>query len=183
MSAEGAGSAGTVNWSVWQTLPQPGHLTSYIPAAQFTGISISVGERLFQKYLPPSVPPVTNGSIDIPSFSTVKAELILGVLGIKLLIVACRVLPVDDVLLRYAVTVRVGGVVSSKVIVIVKLAVPTFPAASVAIHVTVVVPTGNNEPDAGIQGGPETTPTLSDTKAVNSIILPAGLEVEFVIVD
>ena len=31
--------------------------------------------------------------------------------------------------------------------VIVKLAVPTFPAASVAVQVTVVVPIGNNEPE------------------------------------
>ena len=41
---------------------------------------------------------------------------------------------------------RTGGVVSddpSKVTVTVKLAVPTFPAASVAVQVTVVIPIGN----------------------------------------
>ena len=73
----------------------------------------------------------------------------------------------------------ISGVVSSKVIVIVKLAVPTFPAASVAVQVTVVVPIGNNEPAAGEQVGPEATPTMSDAVTVNGIVLPAGLEVEF----
>ena len=72
---------------------------------------------------------------------------------------------------------------SSKTTVTVKLAVPTFPAASDAVQVTVVAPTEKLEPEDGEQVGPEVTPTLSDTTAVNSIILPAGLEVEFVIVD
>jgi hypothetical protein len=62
----------------------------------------------------------------------------------------------------------------------VKLAVPTFPAASVAVHVTVVLPIGKLEPEDGEQVGPEVTPTLSVAVGVNSIILPAGLEVEFV---
>ena len=35
--------------------------------------------------------------------------------------------------------------------VIVNVHVPVFAAASVAVHVTVVVPTGNDEPDAGTQ--------------------------------
>ena len=50
-------------------------------------------------------------------------------------------------------TVTTGGVVStsSKTTVIVKLAVPTFPAASVAVQVTVVVPSGNNEPEEWVQ--------------------------------
>ena len=57
-----------------------------------------------------------------------------------------RVLPVDDVELRYADAVRVGAVVSaapSKTTVTGKLVVPMFPAASVAAHVTVVIPIGN----------------------------------------
>jgi hypothetical protein len=45
--------------------------------------------------------------------------------------------------LREAKEVKVGGVVSSKMTVTVKLAVPVLPAASVAVHVTVVVPTEN----------------------------------------
>ena len=72
---------------------------------------------------------------------------------------------------------------SSKVIVIVKLSVPTFPAASVAIHVTVVLPIGNVEPPAGEQVGPEATPYSSDAETENVIIRPAELEVEFVRLD
>ena len=49
----------------------------------------------------------------------------------------------------------VGGVVSvwlySKVTV--KFAVPIFPAASDAVQVTVVIPTGKNEPDVGVHVG------------------------------
>ena len=47
------------------------------------------------------------------------------------------------------------------VIVTVKLVVPVFPAASVAEHVTVVIPIGNMVPDAGVQVGPLVTATLS----------------------
>ena len=65
-----------------------------------------------------------------------------------------------------------GGVVSvwiySKVTV--KLPVPTFPAASVAVQVTVVVPTGNNIlPEDQSQIGPEVTPMLSDAVTINVI--------------
>ena len=49
--------------------------------------------------------------------------------------------------LRYAVTVRVDGVVSSKTTVTVNVPVPTFPAASVAVQVTVVVPTEKLDPE------------------------------------
>ena len=47
------------------------------------------------------------------------------------------------------------------VIVTVKLVVPVFPAASVAVHVTVVTPIGNMVPEAGSQVGPLVTATLS----------------------
>ena len=43
----------------------------------------------------------------------------------------------------------------------VKLAVPTFPAASAAVQVTVVVPAEKVEPDAGVQVGPVVTAKLS----------------------
>ena len=69
------------------------------------------------------------------------------------------------------------------VTVTVKLAVPTFPAASDAVQVTVVVPTWKLEPEDGEQVGPEVTPTSSDGVTVNAIVLPAGLEVEFVMLD
>ncbi len=48
-----------------------------------------------------------------------------------------------------AVHSTLGGVVSSTVIV--KLQVAEFPAASVAVQVTVVVPKGKSEPEAGVQ--------------------------------
>ena len=68
--------------------------------------------------------------------------------------------------------------------VIVKLAVPTFPAASDAVQVTVVVPTGKLEPEYGEQVGPEVTPAASDAVAfVNTTVLPVELEVEFVMLD
>ena len=60
---------------------------------------------------------------------------------------------------------NVGGIVSPTaavlVIVTVKLAVAVFPAASDAEHDTVVIPTENRYPDAGVHVGPIVTPTLS----------------------
>ena len=67
--------------------------------------------------------------------------------------VISRVLPVGDVALRYADAIRVGVGEVISVRVTVKLAVPGFPAASVAVQVTVVVPTGNDEPGGGIHVG------------------------------
>ena len=63
-------------------------------------------------------------------------------------------------------TTRLGGVVSgasSKMTVTVNVPVPTFPAASDAVQVTVVVPTEKLEPEDGEQVGPEVTPTSSVT--------------------
>ena len=60
---------------------------------------------------------------------------------------------------------NVGGIISPTaavlVIVTVKLAVAVFPAASDAEHDIVVIPTANNDPDAGVHVGPTVTPTLS----------------------
>ena len=47
------------------------------------------------------------------------------------------------------------------VIVTVKLVDPSFPASSVAVHVTSVIPIGNIVPDAGVHVGPLVTATLS----------------------
>ena len=47
------------------------------------------------------------------------------------------------------------------VIVTVKLVEPSFPASSVAVHITVVTPIGNMVPDAGVHVGPLVTATLS----------------------
>ena len=83
-------------------------------------------------------------------------------------------------------TTRLGGVVSgasSEMTVTVNVPVPSFPAASVAVQVTVVVPTEKLEPEGGEQVGPEVTPTSSDAVTVNVIVLPAELEVEPVRLD
>ena len=50
-----------------------------------------------------------------------------------------------------------------------------FPAASVAVHVTVVVPIGNVEPEAGSQVGPVVTATSSVAVASNVIANPDWL--------
>ena len=47
------------------------------------------------------------------------------------------------------------------VIVTVKLVDPSFPASSVAVHVTSVIPIGNMVPEAGSHVGPLVTATLS----------------------
>src|SRR5512136_3465016 len=56
--------------------------------------------------------------------------------------------------------------------VTVKLALPWFSAASVAVQVTVVVPTGNVAPEAGLQTGVRTPSTLSKAVAVNMTTAP-----------
>ena len=58
-------------------------------------------------------------------------------------------------------TVMVGAVSSVNVTVTVNVAEPTFPALSVALHVTVVVPTEKLVPDAMSHVGPLATLTLS----------------------
>ena len=46
---------------------------------------------------------------------------------------------------------RTGGVVSiASLTVMVNVVLPIFPAASVAVHVTVVTPRGNKVPDGGV---------------------------------
>ncbi len=55
----------------------------------------------------------------------------------------------------------IGGCVSLTVMVKVQLAV--LPDESATVQVTVVVPTGKNEPDAGKQIGVPTPGQLSDT--------------------
>jgi hypothetical protein len=54
-----------------------------------------------------------------------------------------------------------GGVVSFSVTVTVKEAEPVFPCESVAVHVTVVVPTGKLLPDAGLHVGVNDPSTMS----------------------
>ena len=53
-----------------------------------------------------------------------------------------------------------------------------FPAASEAVQVTVVMPTGKNDPDWGVHVMPPDIPMLSvATGLENVIILPAGFVV------
>ena len=68
-------------------------------------------------------------------------------------------------------TVTTGAVVSptaaAAFTVTLKLALPVFPAASVAVHVTVVTPTGNVLPDTGAQPGSGRRSTSSTADTVN----------------
>ena len=54
-----------------------------------------------------------------------------------------------------------GGVVSTNVTITLKLALPVFPAVSVAVHATVVWPTANVSPDWWLQDGVRGPSTLS----------------------
>jgi len=63
-------------------------------------------------------------------------------------------------------TVRTGSVVSTIVTVTVKLLLAVLPAASLAEHVTVVVPTGNFVSDAGLQVTVTDGSTLSVAVAI-----------------
>src|SRR5262245_60667488 len=75
-----------------------------------------------------------------------------------------------------------GGVVSLTVTW--NVAVAVFPAASLAVQLTVVVPSGNSEPDAGVQltaTGPSTLsvavtvyPTCAPPGSVASAVMSAG---------
>jgi nitrogen fixation protein len=67
-------------------------------------------------------------------------------------------------------TLTTGGVVSLTVIW--KLALPLFPAASEAVHVTVVVPIGNVAPEGGAHVTATAPSTLSDAETVNKTVDP-----------
>tara|TARA_Y100001949_G_C15835434_1_gene263880 strand:+ start:315 stop:680 length:366 start_codon:yes stop_codon:yes gene_type:complete len=99
--------------------------------------------------IPPEDPA---GKTTEPSLEIVVCEtsMLLIVSGISLAL-NLRVLRVGDVALRYADAVRVGVGSGSKMTVTVKVSVVVFPAASDAVQVTVVVPTGNDEPGGGMQ--------------------------------
>ena len=75
---------------------------------------------------------------------------------------------------------NVGGVVSTNVTVTVKLALPVFPCVSVALQVTVVVPTGKLLPEAGAHVVGSAPLTLSFAVAAGhvTIAVPDG---EFVV--
>ena len=73
-------------------------------------------------------------------------------------------------------TVITGGVVSAcSVTVTVNDAEPVFPAASLAVQVTVVVPIANVDPEAGAHVGVIGEVTASVAVAVNVTTAPAGL--------
>ena len=67
----------------------------------------------------------------------------------------------------------VGSVVSCTVTV--NDFAEVLPAASLAVHVTVVAPIGNVEPEAGVHVGPLVTPTLSVAVTVNVTRAPEAL--------
>src|SRR5438876_6950655 len=65
--------------------------------------------------------------------------------------------------------VTVGG--KSRTVTV-SVAVPPLPCPSVAVHVTIVAPTANIEPDAGAQSGATAPSTRSDADAVNVATAP-----------
>jgi hypothetical protein len=77
-------------------------------------------------------------------------------------------------------TVTTGPVVSTTVTW--NAAVEVFPAASLAVQLTVVVPSGNVEPDAGVQAK-LVTPTLSVAEAEYETAAPAALVASAVMSD
>ena len=79
----------------------------------------------------------------------------------------------------FAGTVTTGSVVSTTVTV--KLADPVLPALSVAEQVTVVGPSANVLPDAGVETGVIEPSTVSVAVAVNVTTAPAELVASVVI--
>jgi hypothetical protein len=80
---------------------------------------------------------------------------------------------------KSAGTVTTGGIVSSRDTVTVKEAEPVFPCESVAVHVTVVVPTGKVFPEAGLHVGVSEPSTVSLALAAPYVTgFPPGLSVE-----
>src|SRR5918911_1538822 len=75
-------------------------------------------------------------------------------------------------------TVIAGAVVSTRTTVIVKLFCPVFPCESVALHVTVVWPTGKLLPDAGLHDGVSGPSTLSLALAEKVTVVPDGSGVD-----
>ena len=70
------------------------------------------------------------------------------------------------------ITGAAGGVASVNTTVTVNDAVPVLPAASVAEQLTVVVPSGNVEPEAGVQTAATEPSMLSVAVTVNDTVLP-----------
>jgi hypothetical protein len=78
--------------------------------------------------------------------------------------------PFASTILSAGTAENVGPVLS--VTVTVKLAVPEFPAASIAEQLTVVVPIAKVVPDAGTQFGVNDPETLSDALAEKLTLVP-----------
>jgi len=72
-------------------------------------------------------------------------------------------------------TITIGGVASTSTTVTLKDAVAVFPCASVALQVTVVVPTGKVLPELGLQLGVSAPSTLSVALAVYVTGTPLAL--------
>ena len=64
----------------------------------------------------------------------------------------------------------IGDTPSYSITFIEKLPVPTFPAASDAVHVTVVVPIWNVAPDSAEHVGPTVTAKLSEALTENVVV-------------
>src|SRR5256885_13872273 len=71
-------------------------------------------------------------------------------------------------------TVTTGAVVSTRTTVTVKLFCAVFPCESVALHVTVVWPTGNLLPEDGLHDGVSAPSTVSRAVAEKATGGPGG---------
>src|SRR2546423_8122878 len=71
-------------------------------------------------------------------------------------------------------TATTGAVVSTRTTVTVKLFCAVFPCESVALHVTVVWPTGNLLPEDGLHDGVSAPSTLSLALAEKVTVVPDG---------
>ena len=66
-------------------------------------------------------------------------------------------------------------VIATSVTIAGNAADPTFPAASVAVQVTVVVPSGRNDPDAGLQSVVTAPSVSSVADAAKVTVAPAAV--------
>jgi hypothetical protein len=78
---------------------------------------------------------------------------------------------------KLAGTVTTGGVVSTRLTVIVKLPDARFECESSALHVTTVSPTGNRLSEAGLQLNAATGSSTSPADAVYETVFPDALSV------
>ena len=111
---------------------------------------------------------------------TVPSTSIVTVLGMKQPSAVSSQPGVDEPNTFVTVAEVGGGVYSTTVMT--KVLVPTFPFASSAVHVTVLSPTGNVAPDAGVHMGSTVTATLSVALTGNVATAPTLLAISYIVI-